>query len=157
MARFAIFEREKNLAGDVDSRLAALRESWNPSTKRQFMSDPDWIASLASYIDGLIDLRVNHVRRWLDSNLERFQSGRAVVEAVRRQFDNLVIEMRSNVQLCRTVCKSCRLLCIRPRFHEGDHSCQTVHKCVHGCKFCKDEHKPCGTPYVLLSLALTVS
>jgi hypothetical protein len=122
------------------------------------MPDPDWITSLASYINGLIDLRVSHVQRWLDSNLERFQSGHAAVEALRRQFDNMVIEMRSKLQLCHAVCKSCRLLCIRPRFHEGEHSCQTIHKCVHGCRFCKDdERKPCGTPYVLLSPTLTIS
>jgi hypothetical protein len=146
------------VSGDVDSCLTALRASWNPSTKRQFMPDPDWITSLASYINGLIDLRVSHVQRWLDSNLERFQSGHAAVEALRRQFDNMVIEMRSKLQLCHAVCKSCRLLCIRPRFHEGEHSCQTIHKCVHGCRFCKDdERKPCGTPYVLLSPTLTIS
>ncbi|KAF8490267.1 hypothetical protein F5888DRAFT_1595381, partial [Russula emetica] len=72
-ARFAIFQRERNLSAHVDSRLAALLESWNPSTKRQFMPDPDWTANLVSYINRLIDLRVNHVRLWLDSNLERFQ------------------------------------------------------------------------------------
>lgn len=123
------------------------------------MPDPDWVANLVSHINGLIDLRVNHVRLWLDSNLEKFQSGHAAVEALRRRFDNIVIEMRSNVQLCRAVCESCRLLCIGPRFHEGYHSCQTTHKCVHDCRFCKDDgHKPCGIPYVLLlSLFLTVS
>jgi len=142
----------------VDSRLAALRESWKPSTQRQFIPDPDWIASLVSYINELIDIRVNHVRLWLDTNLERFQADHAAVEALRRQFDNMVIEMRSNVQLCRAVCTSCFLLCVRRRFHEGDHSCQTIHKCVHGCIFCKgDERKPCGTPYVFLSPILTVS
>ncbi|KAF8490084.1 hypothetical protein F5888DRAFT_1808365 [Russula emetica] len=102
-ARFAIFQRERNLSAHVDSRLAALLESWNPSTKRQFMPDPDWTANLVSYINRLIDLRVNHVRLWLDSNLERFQSGHAAVEALRRQVDNMVIEMRSNVQLCRAL------------------------------------------------------
>jgi len=145
-ARFAIFEREQSLSGDVDSRLATLRESWKPSTRRQFMPDPDWIANLASYINGLIDLRVNHVRLWLDFNLEKFQSGHAAVGTLRRQFDDMIIEVRSNVQLCRAGCKSCRLLCVRRRFHEGDHGCQTSHECVHKCEFCKDERKTCGTP-----------
>lgn len=110
------------------------------------MPDPDWTANLASYVNGLIGLRVNHVRLWLDSNLERFQTGHAMIEDLRRQFDNTVIEMRANVQLCRAICKSCRLLCVLCRFHEGDHSCQTSHDCVHRCRFCNDdERKSCGT------------
>jgi hypothetical protein len=141
------FEPEQFSSSDMDLPLAALRESWNPSTKRQFMPDPDWTLNLASYINGLIDLRVNHVRLWLDSNLERFQAGHATIEDIRRQFDDTVIEIRTNVQLCRAICKSCRLLCVLRRFHEGDHSCQTSHDCVHSCRFCNDdERKCCGTP-----------
>ena len=122
------------------------------------MPDSDWTVALASYISGLIDLRENHVRLWLDFNLERFQTEHATVDDLRRQFDNMVIEMRANVQLCRSLCTSCHLLCVRRRFHEGDHSCQTAHKCEHGCKFCRDdERKPCGTPYVLLSTVLAIS
>ena len=120
------------------------------------MPDADWTENLTSYVDGLIDLRVNHVRLWLDSNLERFQTGHATVEDLRRQFDNMVIEMRENAKFCRALCTSCHLHCVRRRLHEGDHSCQTTHKCVHGCGFCTDD-KPCGTPYVLLSKVLTVS
>lgn len=121
------------------------------------MPDPDWMVDLASYISGLIDRRVNHVRLWLDSNLERFQTGHSAVEDLRRQFNNMVIEMRANVQLCGAHCASCHLHCVRSRLHEGDHSCQTTHKCLHGCGFCKeDESKPCGTPYVLLFLLTIV-
>ncbi|KAH9963060.1 hypothetical protein BJV74DRAFT_880022 [Russula compacta] len=146
-ARFVIFEHEQQLPSDIELHLAALRESWNPNTARQFMPDPDWMIDLASYISGLIDLRVNHVRLWLDSNLERFQTGHAAVQDLRRHFDNMVIEMRANVQLCGAHCASCHLHCIRSRLHEGDHSCQTTHKCLHGCGFCKEEEpKPCGTP-----------
>lgn len=142
----------------MDPPLAALRESWNPSAKRQFMPDPDWTTDLASYINELVDLRVDHVRLWLDSNLEKFQTGHATIEDLRRQLDNTVIEMRANVQLCRAICKSCRLLCVLRRFHEGDHNCQTSHDCVHRCRYCNDdEQKSCGTPYVLLSHVLTVS
>ncbi len=130
----------------MDLALAALRESWNPSTKRQFISDPDWTANLASYINGMIDLRVNRVRLWLNSNLERFQPGHATIKDLYRQFDDTVIEMIANAQLCRAICKSCHLLCVFRRFHEGDHGCQTSHECVHKCEFCKDERKTCGTP-----------
>ena len=144
------FECEQNSSGDLDLPLAILRESWNPSTKRQFMPDPDWTANLASYINGLVDLRVNHVQLWLNSNLERFQPSHATIEGLRRQFDNTAIEIRENVQLCRAICKSCRLLCVLRRLHEGDHSCQTTHDCVHRCGFCDEpddgERKSCGTP-----------
>ena len=122
------------------------------------MPDSDWVENLASYIRGLIDLRVNHVQLWLDSNLKRFKTGHATVEDLRRQFDNMVIEMRTNAQLCRIHCASCHLLCVRSRQHEGEHSCQTAHNCVHGCRFCKnDEAKPCGTPYVVIILVMIVS
>ncbi|KAH9992107.1 hypothetical protein BJV77DRAFT_1003498 [Russula vinacea] len=132
-AHFAVFEREKNPSSDV---LTALWESWNLNTRRQFMPDPDWTESLASYINGLVDLRVNHI-----------PTGHATVEDLRRQLENMVIEMRTNVQLCRAVCASCHLLCVRRRFHEGDHSCQSTHKCVHECRFCEDhERKLCGSP-----------
>ena len=152
-----MFDREQNPSDDVDLPLTALRETWNPTTRRQFMPDPDWIFNLSSHIGGLIDLRVDRVRLWLDSNLERFQTGHATVDGLRRQFDNMVIEMRGNVQLCRAICLSCHLLCIRRRFHEGNHDCQTTHECIHGCRFCgDDEPKPCGTPYVFLSIVLTV-
>ncbi|KAI9462741.1 hypothetical protein F5148DRAFT_1212347 [Russula earlei] len=145
-ARFAISECEQNLPDSIELHLATLRESWNSATDRQFIPDPDWTENLASYIGGLINQRVNHVRLWLDSNLERFQTGHATVEDLRRQFDNLVIGMRANVQLCGAHCTFCHLLCVRNRLHEGDHNCQTTHRCVHGCGRCKySERKSCGT------------
>ncbi|KAI0302831.1 hypothetical protein B0F90DRAFT_1809754 [Multifurca ochricompacta] len=143
--RFAIAEREQIPPADVEMRLDALRKSWCPSVPRQFMHDSRWTSNLASYINGLIDQRVNHVRLWLESNLERFQAGHATIEDLRRRFDNMVIEMRANAQLCRAQCASCHLLCVRSRLHEGGHNCQTIHKCVHNCAFCKDDNKPCGT------------
>jgi hypothetical protein len=158
VARFTVFDRERISPGHIELRLAALRESWNLSTDRQFMPDSDWLNNLTSYINGLIDLRANHVRLWLDSNMKRFQTSHGTVEDLRRQFETMVVEMRANVQFCGADCSSCHLLCVRVRRHEGEHSCQTTHECVHVCRFCKhDEPKPCGTPYVLISVAMTVS
>ncbi|KAI9511014.1 hypothetical protein F5148DRAFT_456358 [Russula earlei] len=57
----------------------------------------------------------------------------------------MVIEMKTNVQLCGAQCASCLLLCVRSRLHEGDHSCNTTHKCVHNCDFCEDDVNICGT------------
>ncbi|KAH9056504.1 hypothetical protein EDB87DRAFT_1219618 [Lactarius vividus] len=143
-ARFAVSDREQLSSNEIEMYHSALLESWNSGTPRQFMPDPEWIEGLASYLNGLIDSRVNHVRRWLDLNLERFQGGHAAIEDLRRRFDNLIIETRTNVQLCRAQCASCHLLCIRSRLHEGEHSCRTTHKCVYNCEFCGDFTKLCG-------------
>ena len=141
---------------DIERHLSALLEFWNHSTPRQSMPDSEWIERFVSLLHGLIDLRVRHVRLWLDSNLDRFQAGHATIEDLLRRFDNMVIEMRANVQLCGVQCASCHLLCVRGRLHEGDHSCKTTHKCVHDCKFCSDISKPCGSRCALYPLVFTL-
>jgi hypothetical protein len=151
-SRFALSQHEHMPHEDIETHLSTLRESWNQSTPRQSIPDPDWMKGLAEHINGLINLRVSHVRLWLDSNLERFQAGHATIEDLRRCFDNMVIEMRANVQLCSGQCASCHLLCVRGRLHDGEHSCSTTHRCVYNCGFCGDNIKPCGTPYVFLCL-----
>jgi len=151
-ARFAISEHEKVSPADIEMHLAYFREAWSGQRPRQSMPDSNWTSGLASYINGSIDLRVNYVRLWLDSNLGRFQAGHATVKDLRREFDNMVIEMRTNTQLCRAQCSSCHLLCVRSHLHRDDHSCETTHKCNYNCEFCKDEPKPCGTPCVFWPL-----
>ncbi|KAH9026661.1 hypothetical protein EDB84DRAFT_1589144 [Lactarius hengduanensis] len=143
-ACFAISDRKLPSPEEIEMCLSALRESQSPGTPRQFKSDSEWVGELASHLSGLIDLRTNHVQLWLDSNLGRFQGGHAAIEDLRRRFDSLVIEMKANVQLCKVQCASCHLLCIRSRLHDGDHGCQTSHKCAHTCEFCKDSTKSCG-------------
>ena len=155
MARFAISGRDKVSPADIEAHLTVLQRSWSKHIPRESMPDFDWTSKLASYISELIDLRVIHVRLWLDSNLERFQAGHAAVEDLRRRFDNMVIEMRTNAQLCRAQCPLCHLLCVCSRLHEGDHSCETTHKCNHDCGFCEDM-KPCGIPCVVWHLFVTV-
>ncbi|KAI9443812.1 hypothetical protein H4582DRAFT_1039790 [Lactarius indigo] len=141
-ARFAVSEREQLQPNEIEKYHSSLLESFE--TPRQSMPDSEWIEGLASYLNGLINSRVNHVRRWLDSNLERFQGGHAAIEGLRRRFDNLIIEMKTNGQLCKAQCASCHLLCVRSRPHEGEHSCRTTHKCVYNCEFCGDFTKLCG-------------
>ncbi|KAI9443795.1 hypothetical protein H4582DRAFT_1807488, partial [Lactarius indigo] len=143
-ARFPVSDREQLPLNEIEMYHSALLDSWNSGTPRQFMPDSEWIEGLASYLNGLINSRVNHVRRWLDSNLERFQGGHAAIEDLRRRFDSLTIEIKTNVQLCRAQCASCHLLCVRSRLHEGEHSCRTTHKCVYNCEFCGDFTKLCG-------------
>ena len=155
-ARFAISDREQLPSNEIEMYHSALLESRNSGTPRQFMPDSEWIGGLTSHLNELIDLRVNHVQNWLDSNLERFQGSHAAIDDLRRRFDSLITEMKTNVQLCSTQCASCHLLCIRSRLHEGDHSCQTAHKCVHNCEFCEDSTKLCGLAYVLCAASSTV-
>lgn len=149
---FALSDRELPSPEDIDMRLSTLRDSRPTETPRQHMPDSEWVEGLASYLSGLIDLRVNHVQLWLDSNLRRFQGGHAAIEDLRRRFDSLVIEMKANVLLCRAQCASCHLLCIRSRLHDGDHGCETSHQCVYDCEFCKDSTMSCGLACVLWSV-----
>lgn len=148
MSRFAIFDHEQPLPNEIEMCLTSLLESQKPGTMRQLMPESEWVGELASHLSWLVDLRVNHVKLWLDSNLERFEGGHAAIEDLRRSFDRLVIEMSANVQLCRAQCASCHLLCIRSRSHGGDHDCQTAHKCLHQCEFCENSVKPCGSACV---------
>jgi hypothetical protein len=124
-----------------------LLESSNQTTLRQFKPDSEWMAELGAFLDGLVESRVNHVQFWLNCNLARFEGGHAAIEDLRRRFDNMVIELRTNVQFCGAQCESCNLLCIRSRLHEGKHNCNTNHECVHNCEFCEDEPGPCRTRY----------
>jgi hypothetical protein len=121
---------------------------WNFGTRarpRQSVPDSEWIERFALLLHGLIDLRVRHVRLWLDSNLERFQASHSPIEDLLRKFEDMVIEIKANVQLCGVQCASCHLVCIRSRLHEGDHDCNTMHKCVHDCTFCEGGPKPCSS------------
>ena len=148
MTAFAISAGEQ---ANIETQLATLLESWVPTAPRQSMPDSEFVAELKKHLNALIDLRVNHVRSWLDCNLARFQGSHAAIEDLRRRFDNMVIEMKTNVQVCGAQCVSCHLLCVCSRLHEGDHSCKTDHKCAFNCEFCED-NKPCGTWYGILSL-----
>ncbi|KAI0062821.1 hypothetical protein BV25DRAFT_1885018 [Artomyces pyxidatus] len=62
-----------------------------------------------------------------------------------RKFDAAIVDLKSNVQLCKSQCTSCHLLCVQSRQHDGEHHCQTDHKCTHACSFCAlSKGKPCG-------------
>lgn len=131
--------------------LSALRSEWDQTKTRQYIPDTEWVSNLGSYLESIVNHRVDHVRAWIDSNLLRFRTGHASIDELRRTFEGAILELKVNVQLCSLQCTSCHLLCVGSRFHDGGHSCHTDHECLHRCSFCDDlsyKEKACNMPYV---------
>jgi hypothetical protein len=127
--------------------LTILRNTWDQVHSRQRMTDVQWTSGLSAYLDRLVDMRVEHVHEWITLNLSRFQAVRhANIDDLRRIFESAIVDLKAGVQLCKTKCASCYLLCAQSRLHEGFHHCQTSHKCIHMCDLCDDgpeERKHC--------------
>ncbi|KAI6143616.1 hypothetical protein BKA82DRAFT_3983845 [Pisolithus tinctorius] len=118
-----------------EQALANLQGSWERYGDRQHISDSEWVEALSQYLEGIVNLRTNHVQGWLSQNFGRFQTGHASMEDLRRNFEGAAVDLKSNVQLCKLQCVQCQLLCIQSRFHDGPHACQTDHLCIHECDF----------------------
>ncbi|KAH8114638.1 hypothetical protein DFH11DRAFT_1508680 [Phellopilus nigrolimitatus] len=125
--------------GDKVDTLQKLFHFWPDFATRHHKSDPEWTIQLSSFLENLIEQRVAHVHAWIDSNLSQFNGSNAAIEDLHRAIESKVVEVRRTVQLCKTQCEQCHLLCINARFHEGDHNCSTNHECPHPCQFV-DEH-----------------
>ena len=145
---------------DHEHCLAALRDSWDRLNQRQHVDDATWHSDLAQYLTDLVDLRVAHVENWLESNLQQFESGHASIEELRRTFSDAVIDLRASIELCRSQCRSCNLVCVRSgRLHGDVHDCLTNHECIHVCTFCERDTlstQPCGQTYVFPDLSSTI-
>ena len=143
---------------DHESPLTPLRDSWDQTIQRQHLDDSKWHSDLVQYLTRLVDLRVAHVENWLESNVQELEGGHASIEELRRIFDSAVIDLRASVELCRSQCGSCNLICVQSsRSHKGNHDCSTNHRCIHSCSFCERDGlptKPCGQMYVRSSLVL---
>ena len=63
--------------------------------------------------------------------------------------EGAIVDLKSNVQFCKLQCASCQLLCVQSRSHDGPHTCQTNHLCIHECDFCQ-EPRECSTTCVLV-------
>ncbi|KAL4072279.1 hypothetical protein J3A83DRAFT_4092477 [Scleroderma citrinum] len=123
--------------------LSILQSSWKQCETRQRVPDAEWTEGLSQYLEDIVNLRIDHVREWLTHNLSRFQAGHASIEELRRTFEGAIVDLKSNVQLCKLQCATCQLLCVQSRFHDGPHACQTNHFCIHECDFCQ-EPRECG-------------
>lgn len=124
--------------------LHLLVTEWDKFDSRQLVPDTQWAQELAQYLEDLAEIRIDHVRAWVKSNLMRFQAGHASVMELQRTLESAVIDLKSSVQLCRMQCGSCQLFCIRNRFHDEDaHDCKTTHTCTQSCEYCAEvgEHE----------------
>ena len=130
--------------------LSILRRSWNQCETRQRIPDAEWTEGLSQYLERIANSRIDRVREWLNQNLSRFQAGHASTEELRRTFEGAVVDLKSNVQLCKLQCASCQLLCVQSRFHDGPHACQTNHLCIHKCEICQEPREQCGMTWVLI-------
>ena len=142
---------------DREQHLSILIESLDLSGTRQQVDDSEWFSTLELHMTQLVDLRVAHVKEWLNLNTQRFQADNTSMEELRRAFDIAVIDLRASVQLCKSECDYCNLLCIQSRFHQGNHDCLTSHDCIHDCTFCDKQllaEKACGQTYVITTCSL---
>jgi hypothetical protein len=127
--------------------LAVLRAACDLHESRQYSPEEEWIEGLTNHLETIVNLRIDHVREWLTVNVSRFQAGHASIEELRRAFENAIVDLKNNVQLCKLPCASCQLFCVQGRLHDGPHHCQTDHLCVHGCELCMElsgERKQCA-------------
>ncbi|KAI0314894.1 hypothetical protein OF83DRAFT_1134774 [Amylostereum chailletii] len=147
---FFVSEDPGSVLNARETALQALREGWERHNERQLVPDGDWIADLGSYLDSLADSRIQRVRTWIVSNTSRFEPGQASIDDLLRTFDLDSLELKANIQLCKTLCpQDCHLFCVLSRLHEGPHDCQTSHHCIHDCAYCMKEsqtRKICGLP-----------
>ncbi|KAG9308631.1 hypothetical protein JVU11DRAFT_11582 [Chiua virens] len=135
-ARFFVPNLDHSQEMTREEVLDALFADWHEFDSRQLIPDAQWAEELAQYLEDLADMRINHVRAWVQSNLVRFQAGQASVMELQRTLESAIIDMKSSVQLCRVQCAFCQLLCIQDRLHEGPHDCKTKHVCTQSCEYC---------------------
>ncbi|KAL1684093.1 hypothetical protein EV122DRAFT_200466 [Schizophyllum commune] len=142
------------LAGEVhdaEAALTVLRRSWSEYDSRINSTEGAWVADLSSYLDDLVNMRVEHVHAWIDANLERFKAEHANIDNLRRAFASVSAQMKADVELCKVKCTHCNLTCLRSRRHSSNepHDCQTDHQCPRPCDY-EDDHMEdqagCGYP-----------
>ncbi|KIJ07204.1 hypothetical protein PAXINDRAFT_19596 [Paxillus involutus ATCC 200175] len=74
--------------------LAFLRAAWDQP--RQHAPEEEWIEGLTNHLETIVNLRIDHVRKWLTVNLSRFQAGHASIEDLRRTFENAIVDLKGN-------------------------------------------------------------
>jgi hypothetical protein len=131
------------------SCLKTLRTSFPEYFDRFKMQEDEFFHRLTTYLQSLVNSRIEHVNEWLKMNTERF-GGKAEIITLFRDFENFAKDLKAGVALCGSKCSSCGLLCVEHKLHDGDHDCKTSHKCPQICSFV-DQHSisdfpPCSMP-----------
>ncbi|KAB5590852.1 hypothetical protein CTheo_5695 [Ceratobasidium theobromae] len=95
-----------------------------------------------------LDLRIKHVRHWVQVNVQRFPPENQDIRNIHGKIDSLEIAMRAALQLCSEKCSTCHYLCVRPRRHVEEHQCGTTHRCPFLCEVSNQHSDPvdCGLP-----------
>ncbi|KAK7676902.1 hypothetical protein QCA50_020158 [Cerrena zonata] len=149
-AKFYLADTKAHVQSEEqESFLFSLMTTWGTFDQRFDTNDRDWIEDLGQFLDNLAQDRANHVSEWLQVNTARFKPDSPRFEDVRRLYEDLVISLRANIRLCALQCVKCNLLCLRPKYHEGEHSCHTSHQCNKPCQYVEEhgtELEPCGLP-----------
>lgn len=143
---FLFLDAGRNEQLSRELALSVLCERWEQGPPRQQVPDVEWVEGLSQHLESVVNMRIHHVREWLSANTSRFQAGLASFDDLGRTFESASVDLKSNITLCKLQCASCQLLCIKSRFHEGQHECQTNHSCTHMCDFCLEctgEGKEC--------------
>ena len=128
---------------------------WSGFGDRSQRPEQSWISDLASFLKDLVTQRVAHVQAWIDSNTAQLSSRDRSIEELRRKLESEIVQLERGVELCALQCKTCKLLCIKTRFHASDHDCRTNHRCIHFCQFV-DKHTNGAEECDLTSVTFTL-
>lgn len=137
---------------DRESVLLDLQKSWSQYEARKSMDERTWIQGLEAHLTEIIKRRTDHVEIWIETNLKRFKSARANLENVQREVANAIVDIQTNVEMCKFSCSRCNLSCTFSRKHDPNqlpHNCGTDHICALTCDYAKDhrdEMKLCRSP-----------
>ncbi|KAF9231334.1 hypothetical protein BU15DRAFT_90941 [Melanogaster broomeanus] len=75
-------------AASRERTLTVLRTAWDQHESRPYAPEQEWIEGLSNHLENIVNLRIAHVREWLDQNLSRFQAGHTSIDELRRNFEN---------------------------------------------------------------------
>ncbi|KAG8903576.1 hypothetical protein FRB99_003127, partial [Tulasnella sp. 403] len=93
----AVFYLGKEPHG-IDRALSIHLQNWKPDASRHSVQE------LQEHLKDIADLRLAHVRVWLDVNTQRFPVDNADIRGLRRLFDDTSAALLSNIQLCLAEC-----------------------------------------------------
>jgi hypothetical protein len=131
---------------DREEVLSGLQRSWSEYHTRDAIPESEWVRGLEGHLEGLANNRVSRVSDWVSINTSRFTSKEASFDSLKRLFDNTVVDLKANIQMCKMTCISCHLICLRVRHHDGHHDCSTSHECLKRCGYSNEheEEATCG-------------